>query len=132
VTREAAGGPGQAESGQRKGPAAAAATRSSRRLGESEYDSDKKNLKARESLDAQETTLAQEFIERVKCHGYLGHQPDCEALPCVTLAPVRNVVAGKSTHWHGSSAAAILPEKAEGVLNVLEFFIQPTDGKFGI
>ena len=68
------GGAGQAESGQRKGgPAAAAA--SSRR--ESEYDSDKK--KARESLDAQETTLAQEFIERVKSHGYLGHQPGCDS-----------------------------------------------------
>ena len=77
MTRDAAGGPGQAESGQRKGPAAAAATRSSRRLGESEYDSDKK--KARESLDAQETTLAQEFIERVKSHGYLGHQPGCDS-----------------------------------------------------
>ena len=29
-------------------------------------------------------------------------------------------------------SAAILPEKEEGALNVLEFFIQPTDGKLGI
>ncbi len=55
----------------------------------------------------------------------LGHQPDCEpearALECavVEIRPwiQRGNIAGK---------------RRGPVLNMLEFFIQPTDGKFGI
>ena len=73
-------------------------------------------MKTLESLDAQEMTFAEEFLERVKSLG--------QAISWI-LRPW-NVV-----EIHPSSMI-ILPEKEESVLYVLELVIQPADRKFGI
>ena len=73
-------------------------------------------MKTLESLDAQEMTFAEEFLERVKSLG--------QAISWI-LRPW-NVV-----EIHPSSMI-ILPEKEESILYVLEFVIQPADRKLRI
>lgn len=73
-------------------------------------------MKTLESLDAQETTFAEEFLERVKSLG--------QAISWI-LRPW-NVV-----EIHPSSMI-VLPEEKEGVLNMFEFVVQPADGELGI
>ena len=73
-------------------------------------------MKTLESLDAQEMTFAEEFLERVKSLG--------QAISWI-LRPW-NVV-----EIHPSSMI-ILPEKEESILYVLEFIIQPADRKLCI
>ena len=73
-------------------------------------------MKTLESLDAQEMTFAEEFLERVKSLG--------QAISWI-LRPW-NVV-----EIHPSSMV-ILPEKKESILYVLEFIIQPADRKLCI
>jgi len=73
-------------------------------------------MKTLESLDTQETTFAQEFVERVKSLG--------QAISRI-LRPW-NVV-----EIHPSSMI-VLPEEEEGVLNVLELVVQPADRKLCI
>ena len=73
-------------------------------------------MKPLESLDAQETTFAEEFLERVKSLG--------QAISWI-LRPW-NVV-----EIHPSSMI-MLPEKEESVLYVLEFIVQPADRKLCI
>ena len=73
-------------------------------------------MKPLESLDAQEMTFAEEFLERVKSLGQ---------------AISRILRPGNVVEIHPSSMV-VLPEEEEGVLNVLELVIQPADGKFGV
>ena len=73
-------------------------------------------MKTLESLDAQEMTFAEEFLERVKSLG--------QAISWI-LRP------GNVVEIHPSSMV-VLPEKEESVLYVLELVIQPADWKFGI
>ena len=73
-------------------------------------------MKTLESLDAQEKTLAQEFLKRI------------ESLSEAISGIVRpwNVV-----EIHPPSMV-VLPEEKEGVLNMFEFVVQPADGELGI
>ena len=73
-------------------------------------------MKTLGSLDAQETTFAEEFVERVKSLG--------QAISWI-LRPW-NVV-----EIHPSSMV-ILPEKEESILYVLELVIQPANRKLCI
>ena len=73
-------------------------------------------MKTLESLDAQEKTLAQEFLKRIESLG--------EAISGIVRP--WNVV-----EIHPSSMI-ILPEKEESVLYVLELVIQPADRKLCI
>ena len=73
-------------------------------------------MKTLESLDAQETTFAEEFLERVKSLG--------------------QAISGILRPWNvveiHPSSMIILPEKEESILYVLEFIIQPADRKLCI
>ena len=73
-------------------------------------------MKTLESLDAQETTFAEEFLERVKSLG--------------------QAISGILRPWNvmeiHPSSMVILPEKEESILNVLEFVIQPANRKLCI
>ena len=73
-------------------------------------------MKILESLDAQEKTFAQEFLERIESLG--------EAISGIVRA--RNVV---EIH---PSGVVVLPEEKKGVLNVLELVVQPADGELGV
>jgi len=73
-------------------------------------------MKTLESLDAQETTFAEEFLERVESLG--------------------QAISGILRPWNvveiHPSSMIILPEKEESVLDVLELVIQPADRKLCI
>jgi hypothetical protein len=73
-------------------------------------------MKTLESLDAQETTFAEEFLERVESLG--------------------QAISGILRRWNvvelHPSSMIILPEKEESILYVLEFIIQPADRKLRI
>ena len=73
-------------------------------------------MKTLESLDAQETTFAEEFLERVKSLG--------------------QAISGILRPWNvveiHPSSMIVLPEEEEGVLNVLELVVQPADGELGV
>ena len=73
-------------------------------------------MKPLESLDAQETTFAEEFLERVESLG--------------------QAISGILRPWNvveiHPSSMIILPEKEESVLYVLELVIQPANRKLCI
>ncbi len=73
-------------------------------------------MKPLESLDAQETTFAEEFLERVESLG--------------------QAISGILRPWNvveiHPSSMIILPEKEESILYVLELVIQPADRKLCI
>ena len=73
-------------------------------------------MKTLESLDAQETTFAEEFLERVESLG--------------------QAISGILRPWNvveiHPSSMIILPEKEESILYVLEFIVQPADRKLCI
>ena len=73
-------------------------------------------MKTLESLDAQEMTFAEEFLERVESLG--------------------QAISGILRPWNvveiHPSSMIILPEKEESILYVLEFVIQPANRKLCI
>ena len=73
-------------------------------------------MKTLESLDAQETTFAEEFLERVESLG--------------------QAISGILRPWNvveiHPSSMIILPEKEESILYVFELVIQPADRKLCI